>query len=57
MSILYFLVPLALLLAGLGVYGFLWSVRDGQYDDVTTPALRILFEDEPAPLPPDERRA
>ena len=46
MNVLYFLIPLALLLAGLGVYGFYWAVRSGQFDDVETPALRILLEEE-----------
>jgi len=45
MTILYLLVPLALLLAGAAVYGFYWSVRDGQYDDTETPAIRILLDD------------
>jgi cbb3-type cytochrome oxidase maturation protein len=44
--ILFLLVPLALVLAGLGVYGFLWAVRSGQYEDVDTPAVRMLLEDE-----------
>ncbi len=51
MSILYLLVPLALVLAGVGVWGFLWAVRSGQFDDVETPAIRVLLEDEvPHPL-------
>ena len=45
MNILYLLVPLALLLAGSGVYGFFWAVRSGQFDDVETPALRVLMDD------------
>ncbi|GAB5518466.1 MAG: hypothetical protein RhofKO_07170 [Rhodothermales bacterium] len=45
MTILYLLVPLALLLAGVAVYGFCWSVRDGQYDDTETPAIRMLTDD------------
>lgn len=44
--ILFLLVPLALLLAGAAVYGFLWAVRTGQYDDVHTPALRLLTDDD-----------
>jgi cbb3-type cytochrome oxidase maturation protein len=44
--ILFLLVPVALLLAGAGVYGFLWAVRTGQYDDVDTPAVRVLLDDE-----------
>jgi len=25
---------------------FFWAVRDGQYDDDTTPSMRILMDDE-----------
>lgn len=46
MNVLYLLVPLALLLAGAGVAAFVWSVRNGQYDDVETPGMRILMEDD-----------
>jgi cbb3-type cytochrome oxidase maturation protein len=46
MNVLYFLVPLAILLAGAGVGAFLWAVRHGQFDDVDTPALRMLLDDE-----------
>ena len=46
MSILYFLIPLALALAGVAVWGFLWAVRSGQYDDVETPAIRMLLDDD-----------
>jgi len=46
MNVLYFLVPLALVLAGIGVAAFIWSVRTGQFDDVQTPGMRILLEDE-----------
>ncbi|MDX1529934.1 MAG: cbb3-type cytochrome oxidase assembly protein CcoS [Rhodothermales bacterium] len=49
MSVLYLLVPLALLLAGAGVLAFRWAVRSGQFDDVETPALRILLDDEAPP--------
>lgn len=46
MIVLYVLVPLAILLAGLAVYGFVWSVKNGQYEDTQTPAVRILWEEE-----------
>ena len=46
MTILYVLVPLAVL-CGIGaVMAFLWAVRSGQLDDLETPALRILTDDE-----------
>jgi len=28
---------------------FLWSIKNGQYDDDYTPSVRILFDDEPIP--------
>ena len=52
MNVLYVLVPLALALALGGVAAFRWAVRDGQFDDVDTPALRVLLDD-PEPRPDD----
>ena len=46
MAVLYFLVPLALLLAGLGTWAFLWASSNGQFEDVDTPAIRMLLDDE-----------
>jgi cbb3-type cytochrome oxidase maturation protein len=48
MELIYVLLPLALLMAGLAVALFVWAVRKGQFDDLETPAVRMLFEDEPA---------
>ena len=45
MSMLVIILPLALLLAGLGVWAFVWAVRGGQYDDCDTPAMRMLHDD------------
>lgn len=46
MNIVFFLLPFALFL-GLGFAGvFIWGVRNGQYDDLETPAHRILIDDE-----------
>lgn len=50
MTVLYVLVPLALLLAGGAVVSFLWAARSGQLDDLETPAVRMLHdEDRPPP--------
>ena len=48
MSVLYIVLPLALLVAGLAVGAFMWVVRSGPLADVDTPPRRILFDDEPA---------
>ena len=49
MTVLYLLIPLALLLAAVGVGAFYWAVQSGQFDDVETPAVRVLFDDADAP--------
>jgi len=46
MEVLVFLVPLALALGLLGLAGFLWSLKSGQYDDLDGAAWRILTDDE-----------
>jgi len=46
-SVLYVLVPVALGLVLVAVAAFVWSARTGQFDDLTTPALRPLIDDRP----------
>ncbi|MCR9180137.1 MAG: cbb3-type cytochrome oxidase assembly protein CcoS [Erythrobacteraceae bacterium] len=46
MTGLAFLIPMALGMGLLGLVAFLWSMRDGQYDDMDGAASRILIEDE-----------
>lgn len=46
MSILLYLIPLALVLGAMWLAAFIWSVRSGQYDDLDGDAQRILFDDE-----------
>ncbi|MBT3808435.1 MAG: cbb3-type cytochrome oxidase assembly protein CcoS [Rhodospirillaceae bacterium] len=47
MNIIAILIPVALLLGGLGLAGFIWSIRSGQYDDLEGAARRILIDEEP----------
>ena len=47
MNILLMLLPISLVLLGLAIAAFAWAVRKGQFDDLDTPALDILREDEP----------
>lgn len=49
MNVLFLLVPLALLIAGSAAVAFVWSVRDGQLDDLDTPPRRIIAEDRASP--------
>ncbi|WP_437880528.1 cbb3-type cytochrome oxidase assembly protein CcoS [Pseudomonas sp. LRF_L74] len=46
MSALYILIPVAVGLVGFAIWVFLWSVNNGQYDDLDSPAHSILFDDE-----------
>lgn len=48
MEVLVFLVPLALTLGALGLMGFLWSLKNGQYDDLEGAGWRAIADDEPA---------
>jgi cbb3-type cytochrome oxidase maturation protein len=56
-SSLYLLIPLALALLGVSVWGFFWAVRRSQFDDLDSPALQILLDDDRAPPPVPERSA
>lgn len=47
MEVLAFLVPLALTLGLIGLIGFLWSLKNGQYDDLEGAGWRAIADDEP----------
>ncbi|RFF30225.1 cbb3-type cytochrome oxidase assembly protein CcoS [Wenzhouxiangella sediminis] len=52
MNIIYVLIPLSVLLMLLAIGAFFWAIRNDQFDDLDTPALDILDEDEK----PSDRR-
>ncbi len=47
MEVLVFLVPLALTLGLIGLMGFLWSLKSGQYEDLEGAGWRAIADDEP----------
>lgn len=49
MTILGILIPASLLLGGLGLAAFLWSLKCNQYDDLEGDAARILFDEREPP--------
>lgn len=49
MNVLFILIPVSIILGGLGLAAFLWTLKSGQYDDVDGAAARILLEDEEKP--------
>lgn len=46
-SVIYLVIPLALLVVLAAVIVYAWAARHGQFDDLDTPAMRILHDDEP----------
>jgi cbb3-type cytochrome oxidase maturation protein len=49
MTVLIYLVPMALALGLTGLAAFMWSLRSGQYDDMDGAAVRMLSDDDLAP--------
>lgn len=46
MSVIYFLISISVVVAGIFLYLFIRSVKSGQFDDSYTPSVRMLFDDE-----------
>ncbi len=46
MSVLFLVVPLAVILVAVAVWAYVWSARGGQFDDLDTPSVRMLHDDE-----------
>jgi cbb3-type cytochrome oxidase maturation protein len=46
MELIFVLLPFALLFAGAALALFIWAARSGQFDDLHTPAVRVLFDEE-----------
>ncbi|MDO9182756.1 MAG: cbb3-type cytochrome oxidase assembly protein CcoS [Bacteriovorax sp.] len=46
MEVITLLLPLAILLALLFIIGFIWMTVKGQYDDLETPAMRMLIDEQ-----------
>ena len=45
MTILYVIIPIAIFLVSFFVWIFLWAVKNEQFDDLETPAHKILIDD------------
>lgn len=44
MEVLYFLIPVSFLLAGGALFGFIWAVRNGQFEDLAAPGQRLMMD-------------
>ena len=54
MEVLVILVPLALCLGLAGLAAFLWSLKNGQYEDLDGAAWRAIADDDPPDVPAGE---
>ncbi len=55
MSVMFLLIIASLLFAAAFLGAFLWAVRNGQYDDRYTPAVRMLLDETPGLSQSDHR--
>ncbi len=46
MSVIVILVVVGIIVAGIFLLGFIWAVKSGQYDDMYSPSVRILFDED-----------
>ena len=51
MTMVMYLLPVALGLGALGLVAFFWTLNSGQYDDLDGAAQRILDSDEDSSVP------
>ncbi|SET81573.1 cbb3-type cytochrome oxidase assembly protein CcoS [Thalassotalea agarivorans] len=54
MSIIYVLIPIAILLTAIGIYLFFWAVKTEQFDDLEKQGMSILFDDDKPTTPNKE---
>ena len=57
MTVLYVIFPLALIVAAIAVGAFIWAARAGQFDDMDTPAMRMLHDQDPEREPRKTERS
>lgn len=55
MNAMFLLIPLSLVLVALAVAAFFWAVHSGQFDDLDSPAYRMLMDDPPPSGPEDDK--
>lgn len=51
MSILYVLIPLAVMLLALAIWALLWAIKNGQFDDLETHGWSVVLDDDQKPPP------
>jgi cbb3-type cytochrome oxidase maturation protein len=54
MSILYVLIPLAVILLAIAVWALLWAIKNGQFDDLESHGWSVVLDDDQKPPPEAE---
>ena len=54
MNIIFLILPLTLVLCVVAIAAFVWATRSGQFDDLETPAIRALHDEDATALPRTE---
>jgi len=49
MSMLYVLIPLAVVLLAVAVWALLWAIKNGQFDDLETHGWSVVLDDDQKP--------
>jgi len=56
MSIIYVLIPLAIIIVGIAIGVFFWAVKSNQFDDLERQGYSILFDDDIKKAPQSETK-
>ena len=56
MSILYVMIPLAVVLLAVAVWALLWAIKNGQFDDLETHGWSVVLDDDQKPPPIEETK-
>jgi cbb3-type cytochrome oxidase maturation protein len=56
MSIIYVLIPIAILFVAIGIWIFFWAVRSKQFEDLEKEGLSILFDEDKQQVQSDNPR-
>jgi len=54
MTMLYVLIPLALMLLAVAIWAMLWAIRSGQFDDLESQGWSVVLDDDQKPPQPDD---
>jgi len=54
MSILYILIPLAVVLLAIAIWALIWAIKNGQFDDLETHGWSVVLDDDQKPPNFDE---